>query len=331
MGFVYLLVSLYTLSSNPLPWYDETYMASLSKSFLEKGELIKQVAYYTDNPKVDLRFGPVYFLFTSLSFKLFGIGIFQFRIVAYLSGLLAMVFTVKIFRIYSQSIFLSCLLGLLLIYDPFYFRSMREGRMDLMALSFILAAVFFLLKKQQSSKKTIVIKNVFISGIMAALAILTTPRAGFLYIGLGCIWTYLLILSFKEVILQILIWIIPIILLYSVWIIYAYGGFEEFYLFYRDLSVKYTQSGNFYITIQKNQYILIPLSSLSIVIGLIKYKVAYFTPFIICNFVSIISFYLIVQDPGPYSVFILPYYYLLIFLLAAKEKMNNENVENQCH
>ena len=104
--------------------------------------------------------------------------------------------------------------------------------------------------------------------------------------------------------------------LYSFWIFYAYGSYQEFYDFYMILSAKYTQAGNFYVTIQKNQYFLIPISIITIFIGFLKYRLSYLTNIVTFSIISIISFYFLVQDPGPYSVFILPSYYLLIFTLA---------------
>src|SRR3954469_703237 len=88
LAIFYLTFHLVTLSYNPLPWYDETYFASIALNLTHHGTFFPMIAYHAKVLKEDIAYGPVYFIFTGLSIKLFGFGIFQFRVINLLFGFL---------------------------------------------------------------------------------------------------------------------------------------------------------------------------------------------------------------------------------------------------
>ncbi len=247
-------------------------------------------------------------MFTAASFKLFGVGAFQLRIVTFISGLILLFVTNKILLKAGYRKGLTILILLLFSLDPFFIKCLHEGRMDLMALLFVIAGYLQLQYWLKSPK----IKYAVYIGLFLVFALLTTPRVGFLLIALTPLVFFIFSFNYKKIAILMIGIIIPLISIYSTWVFYAFGNYQNFIDFYAALTDGYTQVGGFYTYIQKNQYILIPLTLISIVFGLFSMKQKWLTPLHIFSVCSVISFYLIVKDPGPYSVFITPMFYILI-------------------
>src|SRR6478735_4434527 len=133
----YLSFHFYTLDLNPLPWFDEVFFASISKSLSETGNLVP-LAYKEFWSQEILLYGPVHFLLESSSFKLFGFGIIQYRWITFFFGILVVITTVNLLKYYTSSLSLLILLFVSLVLDPFINLSMHEGRMDLVVTFFML-------------------------------------------------------------------------------------------------------------------------------------------------------------------------------------------------
>lgn len=305
---VYVLTNLISLSYFPLPWQDEVYNASITRYFQENGSFVPQVVYYTTGLKNDIRYGPVFFMLTSLPAKLFGSTIYSIRMISFLSGLGVIFICFKILSKNTYRKGLMLLFVLLLAFDPYFIRCMHEGRMELTALLFLLLGYYYGIVLIKSKKLLFaVVTSAFLS-----LSLLTTPRVGFLILGFipllyGFVtswipkkWKYLVAL------------LVPFVGLYSLWIFYVFGSYSNFIEFYTSFSDGYTQLGGFYFYLQKNQYILIPLVLFSCFIGFFSQKKEWLTSLNLTACLSIAGFYLIVKDPGPYAVYITPLFYILL-------------------
>ncbi|HEY8400457.1 MAG TPA: glycosyltransferase family 39 protein [Cytophagaceae bacterium] len=312
---LYALVHILTLPFNPLPWFDETYYASIALNFIKEATFVPQVAFHARDGKEVLTYGPVYFFLTGLSFKLFDFGLIQFRIVNLLFGFFTIALFYKILTIITENRYQSSTLlvfTLAFALDPFLNLSMHEGRMDITSLFFILGAFYFILKRPLSEIPN---KDFVLSGICIALSILTTPRAIVIIAGLFLVFVCQLILQKKWK--SLLAWVMPVLVFYLIWVFYAFGGIADFINYYKELNEgKYAANvgfvgGRFYIP--RHEYLLIIISILAFLFSLIKMGVRVITPRIIAYFVTIILYYIVVLDWGPYSVFILPLYYLILF------------------
>ncbi len=309
-GFLLLIIAyhLFTLEIQPLPWFDEVYFASIADNFINSGSLVPEIASYARNDRPALTYGPVYFFLSGLSMKLFGFGIGQFRIIALLSGLLCVRLTYSIVK--SQFAVESWKYKILIISiltDPFFSLAFHQGRMDLTALCFCLFAIFYFLKGGNN--------NILVSGIAGVLSLLTTPRAIVLLLPL-VVFLLMDILKEKQY-KKALLWALPFLLIYPIWMFVGFGGIGNFINYYQTINTVTNSANGQYVGsnlyIPAHEYCLILVAILAVIFGLIKKGKTYFNPLVVICLIAIISFYLIVLDWGPYSTFIIPFYYILIF------------------
>ncbi|MFL5730658.1 MAG: ArnT family glycosyltransferase [Cytophagaceae bacterium] len=302
----YLLLHLITLSYNPLPWFDETYFASICQSFMEKGSFVPQVAWHAREGKEALTYGPVYFLLTGLSVKFFGLGIFQFRIVNFLCGLGCIWICFKILQ--KKELGISALLFLACFaLDPFFNLSMHEGRMDLTATFFALLSLHFILKDGM--------KNIIFSSVTASLSLMTTPRSALLVAGVVML---MLIKAYKDDQYRpLIVWGLSFLCLYAVWLFYAFGSPAGYFNYYTALQGNENGvnhdflGGRFYIP--RQEYVLIIVAAFSLIYRLIKRQAGFPDQLISVSIAVILLFYVIVLDWGPYSALIIPFYYMIVF------------------
>jgi hypothetical protein len=297
----YLLWHIFILSYNPLPWLDEIYFASISLNLIEHGNFVPQVASIARDGWEALIYGPVYFFLTGASMKIFGLGIWQFRIVNLLSGFLCIWICLKITRINGISgsaILFICAFAT----DPFFTLSMHEGRMDLTALLFALLSLYFILKNGK--------RDIHYSAIAASLALMTTPRSAIVIIGVVMI---LLMNSYKGGKYKpLIVWSAMLLGIYTVWIFYAFGDPVQCLNYYRALQDNEIYLvGRFYIP--RQEYVLIVIALCSIALNFIKKKTDFPDLLSSVSIAVILLFYAIILDWGPYSAFIIPFYYMLIF------------------
>ena len=317
LAIFYIVFHFFMLAYQPLPWFDETYFANIAMNFIEKGTLTPTVAVF-EEVKI---YGFVYFLLTGLSIKLLGLGIWSFRIVNLMMGLGCLRLLLRIFNNISSTHKNTALLILFLMaFDPFFNLSLHEGRMDLTALFFMLLAYYF----TQLSLRKYTTKTIILIGLFVSLALLTTPRVGIIIPGL---FLWVLISGDYEIwnrLKFILLIIATIFTFYSIWVFYAFGNYFEFIDYYLHPAFKVQDGamtemflgGNLYIP--KQEYLLIISVLLMNLLTLIKNKLIVKDACLIVSWVNIFCFYLIVKDYGPYSIFILPFYYLLIFKMLDK-------------
>lgn len=315
-AFIYLTYHLLTLSSNPLPWFDEVFFASISKNLLEFGTFVPEVSKETLKNEEVYLYGPIHFFLESFSFRIFGFGIFQYRWITFAFGIITILATAALFRLYHPSFKHYALLILLFALDPFMNLSMHEGRMDLPAVAFVLMAVYFLIKGLRAERP----RYFFASGIFAVLAILTTPRVAFIILPFALVFLYLLEgRGLKEAVFYILLWAIPILVLYSCWLFYAFGGVTQLWDYYQQARGEYL-GGRFYIP--RQEYLLVLLTIGSVIIGFYQKEKKFFNATVVIALLAILLFYALIVDWGPYSALILPFYYFLLFHGLEGEELN---------
>ena len=313
---LYLAYHIFTLSSNPLPRVDEVFFASISKSLLEYGTFVPEICRETLNGEEVYLYGPIHFFLESFSFRIFGFGIFEYRWITFAFGITTILSTAVLFRLYHPSFKHYCLLILVFALDPFMNLSMHEGRMNLVAVSFVLIAIYFLIKGLRTER----LYYFFISGMFAVFAILTTPQVGFIILPAMLVFLYLMEgKNLKQSLLSIILWSLPVIVLYSCWMFYAFGGVAGLLKYYQQAHGEYF-GGEFYIP--RQEYLVILLATVSMIIGIYKKGKSYFNSLVAISLLSIFLFYALVVDWGPHSTLILPFYYFLIFHGFAEEELS---------
>lgn len=324
----YVAYHLLTLKLFPLPWFDETYFCSVSESLMDHGNFIPKVVEHARAGKEALTYGPVYFTLTGLSIKTFGVGAFQFRIVECFFGLLCFVIFfrinsfLKIPRIYIVPI------TALFMLDPFFNLGMHSGRMDLVALFFSLVSMLYYLRSREKDMNQNV--GLLFASVFAILAVLTTPRVVAILAPLLFLFIYdILHKKWDNWHIQFLCWAGPFLVIYTTWIMFAFGGFTGYVTYYAKVILGNSTAVHGFIGptsyIPKHEWLLIGTVVLILIYKLIT-NVSWFKNFIVVLSISCIAtFYIMILDWGEYSVMILPFYYLLILQFSKEVSFSLKN------
>jgi hypothetical protein len=201
--------------------------------------------------------------------------------------------------------------ALLMLSDYTFTQDMHSGRMDLLALLFVLIG---LLWADTWSPKTI--RNFFLSGFFIAAGLLTTPRVYFLvlpYFG------YLIYLYFKtgrkQIAAGIVVATITAVLLYMSWIWGKFGGVHEYIAYLNTPTTIFnTAAGDFFLMntsipgYQAIYYVI--LLVLGIWVGIKKYKVL-LLPETGISLCTIALFLLVAGGSLIYMCFITGFIYIL--------------------
>lgn len=312
IGFLLIFIGyhLYTLDLYPLPWEDDTTFASISLSFEKTGTFFCPVAHDARNYKEVLHYGPLYFILGGTLFKLFGVSIWVFRLLSLFGGLFCAYYLFRLIKQQEQG-YIPIFAALLFLLDPFIQVSMHEGRMDLLATGFSLASVFYALEGKNKNK---LLSYFVLSGVFAALAMLTTPRSVLTLFFLFFVLMSENLMQRNKGLGGILWWLLSSLGIYMVWVFYAFGGPQGLMEYFEMLSAPsspeaYHPSVGFKPYIPKQEKFLILVSVLYTLAALAIRKWKYFDAFSIIGVLCVICFYAFFIDWGPYSVYILPFYY----------------------
>ena len=319
----YLCYLFFSIDLQPIPWFDETFFASIAHCYGLHGTLVPEIAATVMNQQQLLIYGPVYFVLTSFSFDCFGFGVWQFRIVSMVFGLgvLLMMMLLKKQLVKQKWGTWDMVWVMILVTDPFFNMCLHEGRMDLVALFLMLLALYLFLIAVEKSQNWLFL----LVGICVSLAILTTPRVGFIALVLVVVVIYLV--ATKRIVLRHVFFLgSPIVVIYGCWIEMC-GGFRSFFdLYWTSFDQSGTQDSvlnyigtNFYIP--THEYLLIVISICIVMVGMMQKNQFFKHYFAWLSLGSICIFYLLIKDWGPYSIFILPFYYLLCMGLQNQSNM----------
>ena len=190
-----MLLGLFTLKISPLPWYDEVDFTSITYSYTHNKTFTCAAndLYFPVKGKEVLYYGPVYFVLNGAIVKLFGFGIVQARLLNFLAGIVCVFLFIKLFERLSGETWTAAnkaMFALLLLSDYTFLQDMHSGRMDLLALMFVLAGLV-----QAHTAAQRIWLRFLLSGVLIAVGLLTSPRVYFLAVPY---YSYLLYLYFKT-------------------------------------------------------------------------------------------------------------------------------------
>lgn len=304
-----------------MPWFDETYFASMALHFSDTGEFTAPVCplmdYYYPQSKA---YGPAYFLVLAGVIKVFGFGMFQIRLPSLLMGFAFILVAYRMLKENGSPEWLKNSFFLLLLLDPIFLQNIHSGRMDAMALFCCGLGTLFLLRAIRKPG----ISLYLIAGLFLGLAILSTPRVAVNLAGAGLV-AFLFFLSAPSLASwgRLSLLALVIFALYSGWIFWGFGGYSEAWNYFFGQpkeKLYYDNLAQGYISFKK----YIPPFQVP-ALGL--FLLLFFTwlyrrrplpwLFWIC-FLNVVAFYALVRDTGIYSIFSMPWIYLLLVLLAER-------------
>lgn len=327
LGILFVLYHLFTLDISPIPWFDETFFASITSSYTNSGKFLLSIAPYQYSGELFI-YGPIYFWTTSFVTQILGFSIFSFRLTGLIAGFACIFLFYKIMNLYIEKRILLFLITAAFALDSLFNSNMHTGRMDSLALFFALLSIYLYLKasiKREYIKSPLYAAWVF-SGFFFSLALLTTPRIGILLFAVGVMQLFYLIKDFTiRYILKLIAFWGTIISIYFLWINSAFGSISNLLIYYSEFS-EYV-GGNFAFPIQQ-----LPLTIITIVafaFGVTFNYKRYFSQLVILSVITVICFYLVINDTGQYSVIIAPFQYALIGMAVVgplKSKNNKSKV-----
>lgn len=310
LGLLFVLFHLFTLDISPIPWFDETFFASITSSYTNSGKFLLNIAPYQYSGELFL-YGPLYFWTTSLVTQILGFNIFSFRLTALVAGFACIFLFYKIVNIYINKRILLFLITAAFSLDSLFNSNIHAGRMDSLALFFALLSIYLFLKasnRRKYNKSPLYLIWIF-SGLFFSLALLTTPRIGVLLLAVGVMQLFYLIKDFTiRYILELIAFWGTIISIYFLWINSAFGSISNLLTYYSGFS-EYV-GGNYVIPKQQLPLTIITIAAFAFGIT-INYK-RYFSQLVILSAITVSCFYLVINDTGQYSVIIAPFQYALI-------------------
>jgi hypothetical protein len=316
--FIYTIYHLLTLSYSPLVWQDETFFNSITLDFIQNNTFFLTSCPLFLNGQEVIYYGPIFFLINSWIIELFGNNPFQGRLLGLLAGIiLIIVIHIHFSKKKLPNAFLYYLIIIAFIHDPFFNSSLHKGRNDTIALLFYFLAVFILLNIK--SEKIAFTKHL-LSGALFAFSILTTIR---LVVFILPIFIIFLIKAYynkklRKVYLQrIFIWLSIMLLIFSFWVYYAFGNYNNFLIYFVTLAQHLPAHlvGNLFVPYE----VVILLLCTAVVCFSILYndiKILTNTSFAF-SLAYLATFYIFIGDVGPYSILVIPIFYFLIIELTS--------------
>lgn len=224
IAFVVLKLAwdLLTLASARFAWYDEVYFASITDSLIHGNGLTESC--YGFGGKCS--YGPVYFLLTAFSTFIFGFNAFGFRIVAmaaFYGCAFLFLHILKLCRIPKCLAYIGTALFLL---ATSLAGSANSGRMELVAIFFVLLGYVFYIRGRQKQR---LLYLIWVS-LSFSLAALTTPRSIVVMLPLS-LYIVVSLLRHKQWLPLALFILVPAVA-GSSWILYEYGSFYRCWLHY---------------------------------------------------------------------------------------------------
>ena len=176
---------------------------------------------------------PAYYCYLACVFSVWGPSIFAVRLASLAASLLVMGLTYSLGLRSGLSVWLSLIPVSLLAVDSVFLRAGLIGRMDVLALGFVLLALRLSLGRScprnlpinHSRRSTYFPAAPFLTGLACALAFLTHPIGAVAVVGVGAAWTQLGTVERRPVLLRMLAGFSPPILAWLVYIVQDPGSF----------------------------------------------------------------------------------------------------------
>ena len=168
---VALVMALVELPRTPLPWCDEMLLVSAARSATLGHQAIPSVLdAFPHTMRSDLFYGPVVFWIGSAVLKLFGLSLWSWRLLGWLSGVAVVLESAWLVLRLSGSRAYAAMAALLVTLSPSMGSTLTSGRTDTITLALELFALCLLLPDFSLWKSVV-------AGFLFGAAILSTPRA----------------------------------------------------------------------------------------------------------------------------------------------------------
>lgn len=169
---VYAVLYSFNLDKFPVVNGDENWFINPAYDFAMFGKMGTSMIYGSYNiANFTYWQPPVFILLMAASFKLFGFGVIQARMVSVSLGFLTVLFTYLFgLKLYNKKI--GILASLLLMSNPLFFLVSRNARMEIAAAFFLVIALYFTVIALKESK----LCYYFASAFFATLALLSHPN-----------------------------------------------------------------------------------------------------------------------------------------------------------
>lgn len=298
------LWSVWSLPYSPLAWYDEVYYASTTHSLIAGNGLSLEL--YNNEPV--LAYGPIYFLLTGAVAKIFGFGIFQFRIVNLVYAFLTVILLGKVLEKLNVKKWLNYFLQIILLTDGTCFANSHSGRMEFVALFFVILAYWFYLNKDIKP-----IYRAVVVSILLTLSVLTSTRAVIICIPIAIAQLIQFIKSRTWI--AIVPYVLFPIVLYGIWIYVGFGSLTGFISYFTQQETGDLAKGSYVSAYLKGNWLIhechypMIIASLFSIGYLIKVKRV---NEILVPALTILLYYFLVVDTGHYGVYLLPFYMVII-------------------
>jgi hypothetical protein len=240
IGILYVVYHLATLIYSPIPWFDEVPHALMAESFLKNGVLFEEgrhISPYVRN--IDVAFGPGYAIIQSFMIKTFGLSMFTFRFTNMFFGFINLILLFFICRHFKLGTALTALVLCMVAFDPQYNQFLHSGRMDFIALFYVLVAYLIFFRTRDYSGYKYIIQSILI-GLLLGCAFLTTPRMvftfGFFVICFGYELYENKLKNLKPILLKNLLILTSFAFLFWLWIRHQFGTIGNY------ISETYTNS-----------------------------------------------------------------------------------------
>ena len=315
--FLIIIWSIFTLPYSPIAWMDEVILSSYAHSFFNGNGIAMELDHGEPVPF----YGPVFFVLQALFIKLVGFTPFGLRLCNCLFSFLSVILLGKIQKTLNVKDCARYLILLLFATDTLFLSNSHSGRMEFVALFFVLVAYWLYLEPRFNY-----IYKAFLISLSLSVAFMTTPRVAVICIPIAIAELYK-ILTKRAWSLTIVYVLLPI-LLYCIWIVYAFGSIDSMFSFFTTPNSSSPNASlasrfiniNLHLFIPKWQYPLI-FTAILCVIHSIRYK---YLNRILLYVSPICIFYLIVFDTGTYSTLIIPFYLLIIAVCYSEVQLRSE-------
>ena len=314
---LYVLLHLVTIGRSHIPWFDDTFFASIADTLWRTGEFKLTVSPLWLEQPVYL-YGPVYFLLVAGVFARLGFGVLQYRLVGLIGACALVAVAYRILRREGVERRFALAACALMALDPIFLEFLRIGRMDLLAVCFFLLAYLLLAHSREAPARAAIAYSV-LSGIVASLGVLTTPRPGYLIIPLALILLYRCWPGpFASRFAQGIAWVLGFLPLCIAWIAYAFGSVGALLAYFSGFADTYAGTGLTTVSIQK------PL--LALVLGMTLLKLAreprlFLNELTLFVGMGIVLFFLFVKNKGAfgggYAILVVPFEYMAIGWLVS--------------
>lgn len=322
IGLIYLIYHLITLDISPIVWYDETIINAITRDFIQNGTFYSWLDPAYTKGQEALVYGPTFFFINGIVIKILGNGLWAGRLLGLISGLLILFyFYIK----YKDEVFKGLLPYLVLLsfaLDPFFNASMHKGRYDTFGVLLYLISLGLIDSYLKSQSR----KYLLYSSLVYAVCALTSMRfipfglPIFLYLSLGLITNKH---PLKSILINTALWVAIPILSYIAWIFIKFHSIENYMAYFQN--VKETNPGHLfgslYIPLEVKPLVFSTI--LILLTGLWSTGKKLFTPELVGYIVYIILFYIIVGDVGPYSIMVIPFYFMILMHVITRAEWKN--------